>query len=67
MLEKNVFFSPWSYLAFTLIYSWSFWFIAIFSNKEALQFPTVIFYLLGETGPAVVFHILLYLNKESDM
>ncbi len=66
MLEKNVFFSPWSYLAFTLIYSWSFWFIALFSKKETLQFPTVIFYILGGTGPSVVSLILLYLNKESD-
>ena len=67
MFEKNVLFSPWSYLAFTIIYSWSFWFSAMFSNKEALQFPTVIIYLLGGTGPAVVSLILLYLNKESDM
>ena len=65
-MEKKFIFSEWSFFIFTFAFSWSFWLIAILLKKEFLQFPTIIFYILGGLGPLAVSLILLYTNKNSD-
>ncbi|MHA1400864.1 MAG: CPBP family intramembrane glutamic endopeptidase [Candidatus Heimdallarchaeaceae archaeon] len=66
MSDSRIIFSPWSYLAFTILFSWVFWIVAILLKKESLQFPTIVFYILGGLGPAVISILFVYTNQEID-
>jgi hypothetical protein len=54
--------APVKYLIITLVWTWLFWFGAVFTGQHFLQFPTVILSILGFLGPFGVALIMVKLG-----
>lgn len=55
-------YKPFYYLLITLIWTWIFWFGAVFTGQSWLQFPNAILTLLGFLGPFLVAVIMVKLG-----
>ncbi len=51
--------TPWLYLFGTLTWTWTFWGLAYCSGQFWLEFPTVVFSLIGGLGPITVALLLI--------
>jgi membrane protease YdiL (CAAX protease family) len=67
MIRNNKFYTkPWFFFVIVLIYSWSFWLVAVFSGLYYTQFPIFLLYALGGIGPSLWGIILVYLSKTKE-
>jgi membrane protease YdiL (CAAX protease family) len=58
--------SPWSFFALTFIWTWSFWGLAVLSQRPMGEFPVPLLVGLGGVGPMVVGIALTYLTREKE-
>ena len=54
--------APYRYLIITLVWTWLFWFGAVFTGQHFLEFPAVIFSILGFLGPFGVAAVMVKLG-----
>ena len=57
---------PWVYFLCTYGFTAIFWVSAIFLEADMLEFPTIIFYILGGLSPSLMGIILTYTTLEKD-
>lgn len=51
--------APWLFLGGTMAWTWAFWWTAAVTGQRWLEFPIVLLFVLGATGPLVVTGLLV--------
>jgi membrane protease YdiL (CAAX protease family) len=55
--------SPWPFFALTFVWTWSFWGLAVLSQRTMGEFPVPLLVALGGVGPMVAGIALTYLTR----
>ena len=58
--------SPWLFFALTFVWTWSFWGLAILSQRPMGEFPVPLLVGLGGVGPMVAGIALTYLTRDKE-
>jgi membrane protease YdiL (CAAX protease family) len=63
---KQKLLSPWSFFILTFAWTWSFWGLAVLSQRSMGEFPVPLLVALGGVGPMMVGIALTYLTRERE-